>query len=163
MRDTLIIGHITTTHGIKGEMKVYPYTDDVNRFSDLDYVNIDDKKYNIESVKYQKNKVILKLENINSIEEAMLFKNKTIEILREDAVPLPEGRYYIADIIGCMVYDEEGVSIGEVFDYIETKANDVYCVNHNGKELLIPVVEHIVPVIDVEERKIIIKPLNTWL
>ena len=163
MKDTLVIGLITTTHGIKGEVKVYPYTDDIKRFSSLNHVYIDDKKYNIESVKYQKNKVILKLENINSIEEAILFKNKTMEILREDAAPLPEGRYYIADIMGCMVYDEDGAFIGEVFDYIETKANDVYCVNHEGKELLIPIVEHIVPVIDIDEKKIIIKPLNTWL
>jgi len=163
MKDTLVIGLITTTHGIKGEVKVYPYTDDINRFSELSYVIIDDKKYDIENVKYQKNKVILKLESINSIEEAISFKNKTVDILREDAIPLPEGKFYIADIIGCMVYDEDGAFIGEVFDYIETKANDVYSVNHEGKELLIPVVEHIVPVIDVDEKKIIIKPLNTWL
>ncbi len=163
MEDLLIIGHITTTHGIKGEIKVHPYTDDMHRFSDLSYVNIEGKQFNIENIKYQSNKVILKLENINSIEDAMFLKNKVIEISREDAVELEEGRFFIADIIGCKVYDEEDTYIGEVFDYIETKANDVYCVMYEGKELLIPVVEHIMPIIDVESKKIVIKPLKSWL
>lgn len=163
MTDTLVIGHITTTHGIKGEVKVHPYTDDMKRFSELNYVIIDGKEFNIEGVKYQKDKVILKLENINSIEDAILYKDKELEINREDGAKLEEGRFYIADIIGCQVYDENGEFIGEVFDFIETRGNDVYCVNHEGKELLIPVVEHIVPTIDAENKKIIIKPLNTWL
>ncbi|MCL2323874.1 MAG: ribosome maturation factor RimM [Oscillospiraceae bacterium] len=163
MRDTLVVGHITTTHGIKGEVKVHPYTSNINRFSELNYVIIDGKNFNIENVKYQKDKVILKLENINSIEEACLYKNKELEVNREDGVKLDEGEYYIADIIGCKVYDENGEFIGEVFDYIETRGNDVYSVNYKGEELLIPVVEHIVPIIDVDNQKIIIKPLNTWL
>ncbi len=163
MKDTLVIGHVTTTHGIKGEIKVHPYTDDINRFSELEYVKIDGKKFTIQGVKYQKDKVILKLDNINSIEDAILLKDKTLEVSREDGVKLPEGRFYIADIIGCKVYDEEGSYIGEVFDYIETRANYLYCVNHEDKDLLIPVVEHIVTNIDVVEQKIMIKPLSTWL
>lgn len=161
MKDILRVGKIVNTHGLKGEMKVIPLTDDPKRYNELDFVIIDGIKRNIQGCKYQKDRVIVKIEGINTIEEAEKYKNKYMEIPREYAVPLEEDTYYIADIIGCTVYDTEGKNLGEVYDVIQTKNNDVYWIR-KPKELLIPVLLEIVTDIDVENKKITIKPVGEW-
>lgn len=161
MKDILRVGKIVNTHGLKGEVKVIPLTDDPKRYNELEFVLIDGVKRNIEGCKYQKDRVIVKVEGINSIEEAEKYKNKYMEIPREYAVPLEEDTYYIADIIGCSVYDTEGKNLGEVYDVIQTKNNDVYWIR-KPKELLIPVLLDIVMDIDVEDKKIVIKPVGEW-
>ena len=161
MRDILRVGKIVNTHGLKGEVKVIALTDDPKRYNDLDFVLIDGVERKIQGCKFQKDRVIVKIEGIDSIEEAEKYKNKYIEIPREYAVPLEEDTYYIADIIGCNVYDTEGKSLGEVYDVIQTKNNDVYWIR-KPKELLIPVLLDIVTDIDVENRKITIKPVGEW-
>ena len=161
MKDILRVGKIVNTHGLKGEVKVIPLTDDPKRYNELEFVLIDGVKRNIEGCKYQKDRVIVKVEGINSIEEAEKYKNKYMEIPREYAVPLEEDTYYIADIIGCSVYDTEGKNLGEVYDVIQTKNNDVYWIR-KPKELLIPVLLYIVMDIDVEDKKIVIKPVGEW-
>ncbi|WP_066893817.1 ribosome maturation factor RimM [Clostridium nigeriense] len=161
MKEILRVGKIVNTHGLKGEVKVIPLTDDPKRYNELEFVLIDGVKRNIESCKYQKDRVIVKVEGINSIEEAEKYKNKYMEIPREYAVPLEDDTYYIADIIGCRVYDTEGKDLGEVYDVIQTKNNDVYWIK-KPKELLIPVLLDIVIDIDVESKKIIIKPVGEW-
>ncbi len=161
MKDILRVGKIVNTHGLKGEVKVIPLTDDPKRYNELEFVLIDGVKRNIEGCKYQKDRVIVKVEGINSIEEAEKYKNKYMEIPREYAVPLEEDTYYIADIIGCSVYDTEGKNLGEVYDVIQTKNNDVYWIR-KPKELLIPVLLDIVMDIDVENKKIVIKPVGEW-
>lgn len=161
MKDILRVGKIVNTHGLKGEVKVIPLTDDPKRYNELEFVLIDGIKRNIEGCKYQKDRVIVKVEGINSIEEAEKYKNKYMEIPREYAVPLEEDTYYIADIIGCSVYDTEGKNLGEVYDVIQTKNNDVYWIR-KPKELLIPVLLDIVMDIDVENKKIVIKPVGEW-
>ena len=161
MKEILRVGKIVNTHGLKGEVKVIPLTDDPKRYNELEFVLIDGVKRNIEGCKYQKDRVIVKVEGINSIEEAEKYKNKYMEIPREYAVPLEEDTYYIADIIGCNVYDTEGKDLGKIYDVIQTKNNDVYWIR-KPKELLIPVLLDIVTDIDVENKKIIIKPVGEW-
>ena len=161
MKDILRVGKIVNTHGLKGEVKVIPLTDDPKRYNDLEFVLIDGIERKIQGVKYQKDRVIVKVEGINSIEEAETYKNKYMEIPREYAVPLEEDSYYIADIIGCNVYDTDGKDLGKVFDVIQTKNNDVYWIK-KPKELLIPVLLEVVTDIDVENRKITIKPVGEW-
>lgn len=161
MKDILRVGKIVNTHGLKGEVKVIPLTDDPKRYNDLEFVLIDGIERKIQGVKYQKDRVIVKVEGINSIEEAEKYKNKYMEIPREYAVPLEEDSYYIADIIGCTVYDTNGKDLGKIFDVIQTKNNDVYWIK-KPKELLIPVLLEIVTDIDVENKKITIKPVGEW-
>lgn len=161
MKDILRVGKIVNTHGLKGEVKVIPLTDDPKRYNDLEFVLIDGVERKIQGVKYQKDRVIVKVEGINSIDEAEKYKNKYMEIPREYAVPLEEDSYYIADIIGCTVYDTNGKDLGKIFDVIQTKNNDVYWIK-KPKELLIPVLLEIVTDIDVENKKITIKPVGEW-
>ena len=161
MKDILRVGKIVNTHGLKGEVKVIPLTDDPKRYNELEFVIIDGIERKIQGCKYQKDRVIVKIEGINTIEEAEKYKNKYMEIPREYAVPLEEDTYYIADIIGCTVYDTEGKNLGEVYDVIQTKNNDVYWIR-KPKELLIPVLLEIVTDIDIENRKITIKPVGEW-
>lgn len=161
MRDILRVGKIVNTHGLKGEVKVIALTDNPKRYNDLDFVLIDGVERKIQGCKFQKDRVIVKIEGIDSIEEAEKYKNKYMEIPREYAVPLEEDTYYIADIIGCNVYDTSGKSLGEVYDVIQTKNNDVYWIR-KPKELLIPVLLEIVTDINIDNRKIIIKPVGEW-
>lgn len=161
MKKFLAIGQIINTHGINGEVKVYPLTDDIKRFKNLKKVYIDGEENKVVSCKVQPKVVILKIEGIDSIDEAIKYKQKYIEVPREDAVKLQEGSYFIADIIGCNVTDENGIEYGKIADVIQTKNNDVYWIKE-GKELLIPALKNIVVNIDVENKKIIIKPADTW-
>ncbi len=162
MKEFITVGQIINTHGIKGELKVYPLTDDIRRFKELRHIYIDGELKNIIECKLQSNKVILKVEGIDSIEEAMAYKQKYIEISRKDAVKLEEGRYFITDIIGCSVVDEEGTFYGKVGDVIHTHNNDVYWIKGDN-ELLIPAVENVIVSIDVEKEEIVIKPVKTWM
>ncbi len=161
MKQFITVGQIINTHGLNGELKVYPLTDDIKRFRKLKKVYINEIERQVVWCKLQVDKVILKIEGIDSIEDAVKYKEKYIEVSREDAVKLPEGRYFVTDIIGCTVVDENGVDYGKIYDVIHTKNNDVYWIKE-GKELLIPVLKEIVVNIDVENQKITIKPVETW-
>lgn len=161
MKEFLAVGQIINTHGLKGEVKVYPLTDDIRRFRRLKEVYVDGTNIKIIWCKLQSDKVILKLEGIESIEQAQKYKDKYVEVKREDAVELSEGEFFIADLIGCKVFDENNSEIGEVYDVIQTPNNDVYWVK-GTTEVLVPALKDIVSAIDVEKRKIIIKPLEAW-
>lgn len=161
MEQFLTVGKIINTHGIRGEVKIKPTTDDVNRFKSLKEAYIDEKEIFISGCKFQPGKVILKIEGIDSIEEAEKLKNKLIKVKREKAVQLPEDTYFAVDIIGCEVYEETGNKIGTVDDIIYTGSNDVYWVKGEN-EVLIPALKDIVLEIDINDKKIIIKPLDIW-
>ncbi|MBX7409912.1 ribosome maturation factor RimM [Clostridium chauvoei] len=161
MRDILRVGKIVNTHWLKGEMKVIPLTDDPKRYNDLESVLINGEERKILGCKFQKDRVIVKIEGINTIEEAEKYKNKYMEIYREDAVELEEDCYFIADLIGCTVIDTEGKNLGKIYDVLQTKNNDVYWIRE-PKELLIPVLLDIVIDIDMENRIITIKPVGEW-
>ncbi len=152
MEDLLVVGQIINTHGLRGEMKVMPLTEDMRRFDYLEYVILKGKKVKVDGVKYFKDKVILKLEGINSIEEAEKLKRTYLEIEREDAIELEEDEYFIVDLVGCTVVDTEGFEYGKIKDVIQTPSNDVYWVQ-GKKEVLVPVLKDIVLDINMQFGK----------
>ena len=160
MQKRLEVGQIVNTFGIKGELKVTPFTDDINRFDDLKKVYVktrkDDKLYNVENVRYHKNMVLLKLEGIENPEQAELLKNSYLEIDREDAIPLEEGQYFIVDLIGLEVYTDEGKLLGKVDDIYNTGANDIYVVKDElGKQVLLPGIKEVIKEVKLEDRIIV--------
>ena len=161
MNDFLAVGVIINAHGLHGELKVFPLTDDIRRFRKLEKVFIEGVEKKVVWCKLQTDRVILKLEGIDSIEEAQKYFKKYIEVKREDAVELSEGSYFIADLIGCTVFDTEGINLGKISDVIKTGSNDVYWIKE-GKELLIPALKDIVMEVDVANKKIVIKPVESW-
>lgn len=164
MKEFLVIGEICKPHGVKGEVKVFSLTDNLNRFKELQSVLINDKEYLVESCKLQSDRVILKLEGINSMDEAERFRNAKIMVNREDGIELEEDAYYIADLIDCKVFDENNLYIGVLEEVIETGSNDVYVVKDDNKaELLIPAIARVVKSVDIENGKIVILPVQEWM
>lgn len=154
------VGVISSTHGIHGEVKVYPTTDDINRFDYLSQVFVDLgkelKELEVEGVKYFKNMVILKFKGLDKIEDIEKWMKRDLLVTRENAIPLEEGEYYVSDLLGLPVFEKEtGEKIGEMFDVMETGANNIYVIKlPNGKELLIPVIEDSCIDVSLEEQKI---------
>ena len=163
MNQRIKVGKITSSHGIRGEVKIYPLTDFPSRFNKGNKVYIDNKEMTIERSRLQKNIYIVKFEGFDNINEILQFKDKYIEIYREQLTQLKEGEYYIFDIIGCEVYDDKGNHIGTVKSVFSTGNNDVYVVKNNDKEHLIPAIKQVVSSIDVEEKKIVITPIEGLL
>ena len=161
MEQLLRVGVITTTHGIRGEVKVFPTTDDIHRFDDLDEVILQNKReqltLHVEHVKYFKNIVIVKFKEYNNINDVEMFRKCDLFVTRENAVPLEEGEYFICDIIGAQVKNEEdGNVIGKVKDVLETGANLVFSIESNeGKELLFPSIPECIKKVDVEKMEVI--------
>ena len=151
------VGVIANTHGIRGEVKVYPTTDDINRFKKLKKCILDTgKEYidlNVESVKFFKNMVILKFKEYNNINDIECYKGKDILVSRDNAVKLEKGEYYIADILGAKVILEDGSEFGVVEDVMQTGANDVYVVKTlDNKEVLLPKIDECVKKLDIENK-----------
>lgn len=166
MKQYITVGKVLSSWGIKGQVKVEPLTDDIRRFDRLNkiYVNRDKEPscFFVESVTYQKNNfVILKLKNVDTPEQAQELRGFYLEVERRDAVKLPEGRYFICDIIGLEVYSEDGKFLGKVVDVLQTGANDVYIVKQEGeKELLVPAINQVVKTIDIDNNKMIVSLLE---
>ncbi len=161
MEQMLQVGVITATHGIRGEVKVYPTTDDATRFDDLKRVILDAGKQQIpleiQSVKYFKQFVILKFKGIDNINDIERYKRCPLLINREDAVDLEEDEYFIADIMGMEVYAEDGSLFGTLKDVMETGANDVYVIDSKDHgEVLIPAIKECILNVDEEAGKITI-------
>ena len=159
MQKRLEVGQIVNTFGIKGEVKVMPFTDDITRFDDLEKVYVKTKKeeklYKIQNVRYHKNMVLIKFENIETPEQAELLRNAFLEIDREDAIPLEEGTYYIADLIGMEVYSDDGNKLGIVEDIYNTGANDIYVVKDDlGKQILLPGIKEVIKEVNLDTEKI---------
>ena len=158
MTSYLEIGQIVNTHGIKGMIKVNPFTDDIKEFEYFKKIYIENKngrkEYIIEEVKYNKNIVILKLKGIDKMEDAENLKNCYITISREDAIPLKENEYYIVDLLGLEVYTDEGKFLGNLDDIFNTGSNDIYVVKDElGKEILLPAISEVIRKIDIENKK----------
>lgn len=155
MEDMLRVGVITSTHGIKGEVKVFPTTDDPRRFEELDYVMIDlgreTKELKIDGVKYFKQLVILKFKGIDDINDVTRYLKRDLWIYRKDAVACGENENFICDLIGLRVVTEEGEELGVLDDVIQTAANDVYQVKlSEEKKLLIPAIRQCILKVDLE-------------
>ena len=171
MRKYLRIGKIISLHGIKGEVKVFPTTDDIKRFDTLNDFYIlssedanDDEFKNIDlyvsqGVKYIKNTCILKIKDYNKIEESTKLIGKSIYVKREDAIPLKNDEYYVMDLIGVKVF-LENEHIGNVKDIMKSKYYSLLVINYKNKDLIIPMVKDYVESINIEESKINIKTLD---
>lgn len=159
MYEYLQIGKIVNTHGVKGEMRLIPLTDDPHRFDDLKwvYVEIDHemKKFTIENLKYTKASVIIKLSGIDTVEAANTLRDCFILVDRSHAVKLPEGSFFICDILGSTVLDENGTVLGQLTDVLQTGSNDVYVIkNGSGRELLLPALKSVVRKVSPEHQRI---------
>ncbi len=164
MDGLLEVGQIVNSYGIKGFIKVVPLVDNNNQFKEFKKLYVPEKKtyreLKIEEVKFSKNLVLLKVEGIETIEEALKLKNLYLYAKRED-IKLEEGAHFIVDLIGLEVYTEEGELLGILKEILQPGANDVYIVENNKKEqILLPVIPDVVKNIDTQERKIIVRLLN---
>lgn len=159
MDDLLKVGVITSTHGIRGEVKVFPTTDDARRFLDLEEIILDTGKekkvLTIENVKFFKNMVILKFEEYDNINDVEMYRQKELFVTRDQAVPLEENEYFIADLIGLKAVSDEGEDLGEIADVLQTAANDIYVIKKAGvSDLLVPAIKDCVKNVDIENGKI---------
>jgi 16S rRNA processing protein RimM len=155
----LQVGVISSTHGVRGEVKVFPTTDDVKRFKRLKEVILDTGKeelvLEIESVKFFKQFVILKFKGFDNINDIEKYKTKSLYVTRANAVRLRKDEYFIADLQGLTVIDEAEQVIGTLRDVMETGANDVYIVDMtDGREVLIPAIKECILNVDIEGGKI---------
>jgi 16S rRNA processing protein RimM len=158
MEDLLQVGVITSPHGLKGEVKVFPTTDDVQRFKKLKEVILDTGKESIKleiiGVKFFKNLVILKFKGLDDINEVEQYRQKSLLIRREQSAPLKEGEYFITDLIGLQVFTEDGKEFGVLADVMQTGANDVYIIKTlEAKEVLIPAIKDCVLNIDIKKQR----------
>lgn len=156
MEDLLQVGVITTTHGVRGEVKVFPTTDDAERFKKLKEVILDtgkeQLKLEITQVKFFKNLVILKFKGIDNINDVELYKGKGLYITRDNAVKLKKNEYFIADLMGLSVTTDEGEALGNITDVLQTGANDVYVIEQkDGSELLIPAIKDCILDVNMEQ------------
>ncbi len=159
MTKYLEIGQIVNTFGIKGMVKIKPFTDDINRFDRLETIYIDNKKvkkeYKIEEVKYHKDMVLMKLEGVNTVEQAEDLRQSYLLVDRDKEEPLEDGVYYIVDLLGLEVYTDEGQLLGKVDDIFNTGSNDIYVVKDElGKQILLPGIPDVLKDVDLEKGKI---------
>ncbi len=165
MENLMEIGQIVNTYGIKGFVKVVPFTDNINRFEDLKEVYVETKKglenFEIEEVKYAKNTVLLKLKGIDDINIAEKYKNCYIKISKENAVKLPEDTYFIIDLLDMQVYTDEDIYLGNIIDVYPTGSNDIYVVkNEEGKQVLLPAIGEVIKTVDIENKKMVVHLLD---
>lgn len=161
MTKYLEIGQIVNTFGIKGMVKVKPFTDNIERFSNLEKIYIKNKsgqtEYKIQEIKYHKNIVLIKFEGIENPEQADLLRNSYLIVDRETEEPLEPGRYYIVDMIGLDVFTDDNEYLGKLEDIYNTGSNDIYVVkNELGKQVLLPAIEDVIKNIDMDNKKVIV-------
>ena len=161
MLPNLEIGQIVNTFGIKGMVKVKPFTDDIRRFDELKTVyvekNSNQTEYEIEEVKYHKDMVLIKFKGIDKVEQAEMLRNSYLTVSRESVEKLEEGRYYIVDLLGLEVYTDEQILLGTLEDIFNTGSNDIYVVkDKQGKQILLPAIQDVIKQIDIENKKIIV-------
>ena len=157
--EMLRIGVVTKPHGLKGEVKVFPTTSDLERFKSCDEVYLVTKSelltLHVEGVKYFKKQVILKFKEFNRIEDVEAFHQCDLMVTRDDAIELEEGEYFLYDVPGCTVVSDTGETIGEVTDVLETGANAVFVIETtDGREVLFPVIDECILSVDVENKRV---------
>ena len=168
MEDLYQVGAITQTHGIKGEVKVFPMTDDVSRFKNMKGLILDTGKERITlevtSARPQKNLVILKFKEYDNINDVESFKGCGLYVTKENRVKCENDEYFIADLIDMAVVGDDGVTYGNVCDVITTGANDVYVVKTpENKEILFPAIKDCILDVDLEKGEILVHPMNGLL
>lgn len=168
MEDLLRVGVITSTHGIAGEVNVFPTTDDPQRFKVLKQCILKSERETMElditGVKFHKNLVILKFKQFNNINQVEKFRQAELYVTRENAVPLEEGEYFICDLIGLNVVDENGTKLGNITDVLQTGANDVYEVtNDENKTYLFPVIKECILNVDLDAQVVTVHVMKGLL
>ncbi len=161
MLPNLEIGQIVNTFGIKGMVKVKPFTDDIRRFDELKAVYVEKNgnqtEFEIEEVKYHKDMVLIKFKGIDKVEQAEMLRNSYLTVSRDSVEKLEEGRYYIVDLLGLEVYTDEQILLGTLEDIFNTGSNDIYVVkDKQGKQILLPAIQDVIKQIDIENKKIIV-------
>lgn len=168
MEKLLRVGVITSVHGVRGEVKVFPTTDDSSRFKKLKTVMLDTGKaklpLEIEHVKFFKNMVILKFKGIDNRDDVEMWRQKDLLITREQAVKLEPDENFIVDLIGLKVMTDDGNELGVMTDVMQTGANDVYCVKTaEGKEVLLPAIKDCILNVDLEKQEMLVHVLDGLL
>ncbi len=158
------IGKIVNVVGLKGEVKVYHFTDYKERFEEIDEIYVEDVLYTIEAVRYMKDMIILKLLGIEDRKQSESIKNKMLFIREQDIRVLPEDTYYIRDLVGMAVVDEKNQPLGTLTHVLQNSAQDLYEIElESGKKILLPAVGEFVLDINLPERKIKVKIINGLL
>ncbi|MGI6734397.1 MAG: ribosome maturation factor RimM [Anaerovoracaceae bacterium] len=157
--EKLRLGRVTGAVGLKGELRVYPYTDYKEKFEEIDYVLMDDLRFSIENVRYMKEMAILKLSGIDDRTAAEACKGKDLFLFRKDAPPLPEDTYYVKDLIGLSVVDEDGKCIGRLKEVILNEAQDIYMIEpeDGGKPFPVPAVNEFIKEVDLQKGTITVR------
>ena len=157
MNQTLKIGLIVKPQGIKGEVKVQPLTDDINRFKNLKEVIIDQANYRVLSVSIGGGVVFMALSGITDRNTAEAFRGKFLCVKRENAVALEEGRYFIADVIGCKLITDDGKNLGEIIDVTSSRTDVITVKCADGKIMRFPFLKDLVVTVDIENKQFIVK------
>ncbi len=165
MQEFLEIGQIVNTFGIKGMVKVKPFTDDITRYDYLEKVYVKAnkirKEYIIEEVKYHKDMVLIKFKGIDKLEDAELLRNLYLEVNRSEEPDLDEGTYYIVDLLGLDVYSDEGNLLGKIDDIYNNGSSDIYVIKDElGKQLLLPAISDVIKDINLQDKKMIVHILK---
>lgn len=163
MDKEIVIGKIVAPHGVRGDIRIMPLTDRPEQFLSLSYLLLEDgRQLTVKAARFHKRMVLVSTKEITTMNDAELLRDKKILIRAEDLPPLEEGRFYVADLIGLPVFDEEGKQLGTFKDSITTGSNDVYIVAvPGGKDLLIPALKIYVREINLQEKRIVVK-LPEW-
>lgn len=163
MDKEIVIGKIVAPHGVRGDIRIMPLTDRPEQFLNLSYLLLEDgRQLTVKAARFHKRMVLVSTKEITTMNDAELLRDKKILIRAENLPPLEEGRFYVADLIGLPVFDEEGKQLGTFKDSITTGSNDVYIVAvPGGKDLLVPALKIYVREINLQEKRIVVK-LPEW-
>lgn len=164
MEKEIVIGKIVAPHGVRGDIRILPLTDKPEQFLDLDYLLLKNgKKLTIKGARFHKRMVLVTTEEVKTMNEAELLRDQEVSIYAEDLPELEEGEFYVADLIGIPVYDEEGQQLGTFKDALATGSNDVYVIAvPGGKDILLPALKAYVKEININERRIVVN-LPEWV
>ncbi len=164
MQNQIVIGKIVAPHGVRGDIRILPLTEKPEQFLDLDYLLLSDgRKLTIKSARFHKRMLLVSTEEVHNMNEAELLRDKEVLINAEDLPELEEGQFYVADLIGLPVYDEQGEQIGTFKDSLSTGSNDVYVIAVPGKkDILLPALKLYVKEINLAEKRIVVT-LPEWV
>lgn len=163
LSDFTVIGRIINTRGIKGEVKIYPLTSDINRFDNLKSIYVGEELEELKISKTSKDNrfIYIKFEEYDNINNVLYLKEKNIYVHDKDRIKLEEGTYFVSDIIGCKVFNLDNIELGSIVDFIDNPANDIYVLRAlDGNEYLIPAVSAFIKEINIDDKTIVIDPIE---
>lgn len=164
MDNQIVIGKIVAPHGVRGDLRILPLTEKPEQFLDLDYLLLPNgKKLTVKNARFHKRMVLVTTAEIKSMNEAELLREQEVSIYAEDLPELEEGKFYVADLIGLPVYNEQGEQLGTFKDCLPTGSNDVYAIAVPGqKDILVPALKRYVKVLDPVGKRIVVE-LPEWV